>query len=562
MHKTKKTLVVGLDAVCWDYLDPLLLSGKMPTLKRFMDNGVWGTLQSTMPPWTPTAWSSIITGKNPGKHGIFDMIWKRPGSYEFIPTNSALRVGSPFWNTLNSNGITTGVVNAPFIYPVKPLDGFLVCGFGTPNSATEIAYPEEVADWIRDTFPDFKPVVEAEVLATAPPHEIYLAEKNQQATFVEIAGTLANRYDVDVLVINLMFPDHANHKMPEMAQVQEAYCQTDKDLARLIDVFCPDNVMILSDHGSGRLKGDFMLDAWLRDQGYYVTLRHTPSEYEAVFNWLLRHYFQDYLEWSGIKEKAARGFVKKIFFRLPNWVQESFWHKLETIYPDARQYLLWSGRADYSATQVFTGSIYSGLLYLNLVNRDKHGTIAFDEKKALLNDIATKLIEVKDPETGKPLFDNVYFAEDIYSGPEVPNAPDLILDGYASGWNLRVRKDYFPAPSRSIIDRYFVVDASQRDFGWHIREGIFVFSGEAFGEGEAAFEAYLPDIPATLLHLYGVPLPEGYDGQVRKEAMIAEYGTRSVTYQSSDDAEREIEQYSPKEAEELVNHLKALGYLG
>ena len=561
MSKPKKTLVVGLDAACWEYLDPLLNSGQMPTLARFMGTGVWGKLHSTMPPWTPTAWSSIITGKNPGKHGIFGMLWKRPGSYEFTPTNATLRVGTPFWNTLNNYGIKTGIVNVPFTYPVKSVDGFLVCGFGTPNSASEIAYPREVADWVRDKFRDFRPEVEAELLTLAPPDEIYVAEKQQQATFVEIAGELANCHQVDVLVINLMFPDHANHKMPEMEQVQAAYCQTDRDLTRLIDLFCPDNVIILSDHGSSRLKGDFMLDVWLRDHGYYVSQENTSVERSATFNWLLTHFFQEQLGWSGIKEKVIRRLIKESIFWFPGWMRQRFWNRIETVFPYARRYLVWSGKPDYSSTKVFPGSVYSGLLYLNLVERDGKGIIPLEARQDIGREIAAKLSQVKEPDSGEPLFSNIYLAEDLYTGPEVTYAPDLILDAYQSNWNLRMRKDYFPSPPREVVDRYFVTDAKQRDFGWHSREGIFVFSGPAFNEGAAPFEAKLPDIPATLLHLYGVPIPEDYDGVVRVEAMASAYRTQPVKYQPGDATERQEEVYSPEEEEALVSHLKALGYL-
>ena len=562
MMINQKTLIVGLDAVCWQYLEPLLRSRRMPTLQRFMDTGVWGTLRSTMPPWTPTAWSSIITGKNPGKHGIFDMMWKRSGSYEFTPTNATLRVGTPFWQTLNNAGIKTGVVNAPFTHPVSPVNGFLVCGFGTPNSASAIAYPQEAATWIQANLSDFRPEVEAELLATATPDEIFEAEKRQQATLVNIACELSKQYEVEVLVINLMFPDHANHKMPDMAQIQAAYCQTDQDLASLVTSFCPDNVMILSDHGSSRLKGDFMLGAWLRDQGYYVTLPLVTSERDSMFNWLLSHYFQEYLGWSGIKEKVVRRLAKESFFRLPEGLRQKVWRRLEIAFPDAKQYLQWSGKPDYASTPVFTGSVYSGLLYLNLAGRDEQGVVAVGEKTAVIQDLTTKLKTIKDPHTGDSLFTNIYLADDIYSGPELANAPDLILDAYDSGWNLRVRKDYFPAPPMAIIDNYFVVEASQRDFGWHSRDGIFVFSGEAFGEGAASFTANLPDIPATLLHLYGVSLPEDYDGVVWAEVMTADYQERPVTYQPSEGTRRQAEQYSPDEAESLIRHLKALGYLG
>lgn len=561
MGENAKTLVVGIDAACWDFLEPLLHAGRLPALSHLMATGVSGTLHSTMPPWTPTAWSSIVTGKNPGKHGIFDMLWKRRGAYEFFPINASHRVGTPFWNRLNEHGIRTGLVNIPFTYPPKPLDGFMVCGFGTPNLATKIAYPDAVENWIKGEIKGFKPEVKAETLATSPPDEIFMDEKRQQAIFVKIAVELANRYQVDVLVINLMFPDHANHKMPQMEQVWEAYCQTDRDLSRLLDVFQPDNVMILSDHGSSRLKGDFMLDVWLRDHSYYVTLENTRAERSAALNWLLTHFFREHLGWSGIKEKFLKRFIKETIFHLPEGMRAGFWHRFEAVFPLARQYIQWSGRPDYSLTQVFTGSVYSGLLYLNLIGRDKNGIIPFEARRKIGREIAEKLFQVEDPETGNPLFSNIYFAEDLYTGPEARHAPDLILDAYQSGWNLRMRKDYFPSPPRTVINRYFVTDANRRDFGWHTREGIFVFSGPAFIEGAASTNANLVDIPTTLLHLYGVPIPEDYDGVVRVDAMSPVYRTQPVKYQPGDEAEPKQEVYSPDEAEAVVSHLKALGYL-
>ncbi|HZD55089.1 MAG TPA: alkaline phosphatase family protein, partial [Anaerolineales bacterium] len=130
-----KTLLVGLDAACWEYLNPLVETGRMPTLGNLVSSGTWGKLHSTMPPWTPTAWSSIITGKNPGKHGVFDMLWRRPGTYEFILSNARTREGTPFWKRLNQHGIRVGLVNIPFTHPPDEVDGFVVSGFGTPSSA-------------------------------------------------------------------------------------------------------------------------------------------------------------------------------------------------------------------------------------------------------------------------------------------------------------------------------------------------------------------------------------------------------------------------------------------
>jgi len=302
-----KTLLVGLDAACWNYLNPLLEAGKMPALQRLIESGTWGTMQSTMPPWTPTAWASIITGKNPGKHGIFDMMWRRPGTYEFTPTNAKARMGTPFWKRLDEAGVRVGMVNAPFTYPCDPLNGFIVCGFGTPNSASDVTYPREVHQWIEQEFGHYEPAVEPQFLRTASPSEIFKVEREHQARQVQIALEMANRYEVEVLAINLMFTDHANHKMPEMEQVQAAYVQADKDVDALIQGFQPDNVMLISDHGSNRLQGNFLLNEWLRDQG----VRVIGAAGEGGATWLEADFSGDAALVVGSEDKGLRALTMK-----------------------------------------------------------------------------------------------------------------------------------------------------------------------------------------------------------------------------------------------------------
>lgn len=559
-----KTLLVGWDAACWEYLQPMLEAGRLPTLQRLLDQGVSGTLHSTMPAWTPTAWSSIVTGKNPGKHGIFDMLRKKPGGYDFVPTNASFRAGHPFWKYLNQHGVRTGMVNVPFSYPPAPVEGFMVCGFGTPATLSEVAYPAEVNPWLREQFSDFKPEVDAEVLRSAPPEEIFGIEKEQQHRFVHIATHLADRYQVDVLVINLMFPDHANHKMPRMEQVQESYLQTDHDLARLLDHFQPDNIMLISDHGSSRVKGDFWLGAWLRDQGYAVETENSPAERDAAFNWLLMQIFREYRRWSGGFEKFARKLTKESFFRMPKGMQEKFWARIEKDFPHARQFVLSSGKPDYKRSRVLYGSAYSGLLYLNVAGREPQGPIPAESRQALAEEIRQKLLKITDPDTGRPLFANIYTSE-IYHGRAVPYAPDLILDAYGAEWNIRTSK--YTAHPGPAVNHYFFKKANYRDFGWHSRDGIFVFCGPAFdpakaGQPKSGGEAYLLDIPATLLHLYGLPIPEDFDGRVLSDVLSSELRTVPVRFQPvEEESVGEETAYEEEDAEKLVEHLRALGYL-
>ena len=340
-----KTLFVGLDAACWEYLEPLLQTNQMPRLRQLMDAGISGTMHSTMPPWTPTAWATLVTGKNPGKHGVFDMTYRRPGTYDFTPTNAGKRVGTPFWNRLNDAGLRVGLVNIPFTYPPTPLDGFMVNGFGTPDSAENVTYPAELLNWIKQQFERFEPAVPAKFLQSAPPEEILEREKVHQSYQVEIAVEMAKRYQTDVLTINLMLTDHANHKMPHMEQVQEAYRLADLDLGQLIDTFQPDNVMLISDHGSSRLKGDFLLNAWLRDEGYFVQAENNPTERKAALNWLLLQWLRGQKGWSGTAEKLVRRIIRSTLFKLPESIQAKFWKRMEAAFPFPREYVLGRNRS-------------------------------------------------------------------------------------------------------------------------------------------------------------------------------------------------------------------------
>ena len=83
-----KVVVIGLDGASGDIIEPLMEQGKLPHLAHIMRNGVYGKLRSTVHPITPQAWTTFLTGKNAGKHGIFDFTYRKKGSYEMSDSNS------------------------------------------------------------------------------------------------------------------------------------------------------------------------------------------------------------------------------------------------------------------------------------------------------------------------------------------------------------------------------------------------------------------------------------------------------------------------------------------
>lgn len=535
----------------------------MPALSRLMAGGTAGTLDSTMPALTPAAWSSIITGKNPGKHAIFDMTRRRPHSYESMPVNGRMRLGTPFWKRLNEAGLRVGLVNIPFTYPPDEVAGFVVPGFGAPGSVSNLVYPREALADIEEKYGRYEPVVSPELLRSGRYQDIYEAEAHHQANQVAIAIDLAAKYDVDVLAINLMLLDHMNHKMPDIERVEAAILQLDKDLQALLDGFAPDNVMVISDHGTRRVKGDFLLHVWLRDNGYSVQKKRLPTEKAAIVNWIFVQWLQRHRGWSGFGEKAARFLLRKMVAALPAGWLKGFWARVERDIPGAQVYAEFSEELDYEKTRVYPGASYSSVLYFNVKGREPQGVVDPAEVATLAAEIRQKLTAVTDPDSGEPLFTAVYTADELYTGAAKVIAPDIIIDSYAAKWNIlsTFRRG---AHAEALRDRYFANNF--KDFGHHSRDGIFVFAGEAFrSDGSFGTAGSVMDVPATLLHLCGVPVPNDWDGRSLTETFNPAFlAAHPLTCQPGD-AETAVTfddgLYSDEENDEIFSHLRALGYV-
>ena len=151
-----RVLIIGLDGVPWELLRRWASAGHLPTLARLIRTGSAGPLASTMPPTSGPAWSSFMTGKNPGQTGIYDFLYRRPGSYVFPPVNAALRSGQSVWSLLGEQGKRVAVVNIPISYPVEPVNGVLISGWMTPYFAKDFTWPPELGDEIAREVGDYR----------------------------------------------------------------------------------------------------------------------------------------------------------------------------------------------------------------------------------------------------------------------------------------------------------------------------------------------------------------------------------------------------------------------
>src|ERR1700732_754490 len=142
--KKPKILIIGLDAATWDLIGPWAAKGYLPNLSKLIDQGISGKLKSVIPPITPAAWTTFMTGKNPAKHGIYNFLESGGGTYEMRYSNAGSRRSRTFWRILSDAGITAGSMNIPFTFPPEKLNGFQISGMDTPSENSDFIYPPEL----------------------------------------------------------------------------------------------------------------------------------------------------------------------------------------------------------------------------------------------------------------------------------------------------------------------------------------------------------------------------------------------------------------------------------
>ena len=153
----KKVIVIGMDGMDPNLIRRFVAEGELPTFKRFLESSTFGELGTTLPPQSPVAWSSFITGTNPGGHGIFDFVHRDPKA--FIPYMSTsrsfdskesikigdwsiplsagkvdlMRKGPAFWSVLEDNGIPASLFQIPANFPITSVHTKAMSGMGTPD---------------------------------------------------------------------------------------------------------------------------------------------------------------------------------------------------------------------------------------------------------------------------------------------------------------------------------------------------------------------------------------------------------------------------------------------
>jgi predicted AlkP superfamily phosphohydrolase/phosphomutase len=155
--KTKRIVILGFDGMDPELTERFIKEGKLPNLARLREDGTFRPLATTLPPISPVAWSSFLTGVNPGKHNIYDFLTPDRGRY--LPELSSARIrgskhvlkigryaipltrpqikplrkGVPFWHYLADAGVFCSVIRVPITFPPEKFSGVLLSGMCVPD---------------------------------------------------------------------------------------------------------------------------------------------------------------------------------------------------------------------------------------------------------------------------------------------------------------------------------------------------------------------------------------------------------------------------------------------
>ncbi|MCA9890051.1 MAG: alkaline phosphatase family protein, partial [Anaerolineae bacterium] len=497
-----RLIVLGLDSATFDLIIPWVNEGRLPNFEKLLATSAWGSLVSTLPPITAVAWNSFATGKNPGKHGVFDFVARAENSYQVSLVNGGQRRAEPYWRMLDNVGIAAGVVNMPMTYPPDQLEnGFMISGFDAPGTNANFAYPESLKPILKKNNYVISPLAKSRkewVEKLSQSFEV------QEKTFFELMEqrpwNLLTMVFMQLDVVHHLFWREMDEQDPIFGEViLNMYQRVDEMLGRLLGSLDHNtNLMIVSDHGAGHLKKAVSINQWLWEK-QLLHFRETKARYRVV---------------SQFTERSFGWMKRSLPDTLKSWVKSRFgWLR------DKAETALTLGEFDWEKTKAFSVGEYGGV-FINVAGREPHGSVQQSEYEKVRDEIIDGLQTLRDPVDGATIVRKVWRREELYTGSQVSSAPDLILEwGFAYDCHERAGGGQDSVFSDNIQYQVF---ANYRKTGVHRRDGIIILHGEPIKPGRMSSHQ-LVDATSTLLYLLEQPIPDDFDGQLIYEAIKPYY---------------------------------------
>jgi predicted AlkP superfamily phosphohydrolase/phosphomutase len=538
----RRVLVLGLDGATFDILEPLVKMGRLPNIGKFMNEGVWGYLDTTLPPVTIPAWPSMMTGKNPGKLGLFDLLKRK--DYGVEPNGYCYAEHTPLWQILNRYGIKTGIMNLPGTYPPEEVDGFMVSGMLTPSKESTFCYPSKL---------------QTELVTLGIDYEIDVPQWQyfDEGIFIKdvydvteqrgkVAEYLMQHVSCDFYLIVFTCADRIQHRLWDKRRVLESYWETlDLTLSRLLKKVNDDTtIFIVSDHGFGPLERTFFVNEWLNKMGFLKVKTKLNNRTLVKLSNVIEQIYRFLGERALLKPIGK--FLNK-FLGLENILKLTY-----SYLSNAR----FEGRVIWKKTQAFScvHTPHFGQIYLNMRGKMEKGCVKEEERDDILKTLIEELSHIEDTNTKRMLNVEIHCAKDIYKGPYIENAPELVflLDNGRCEIDAKVGEG-----------KIFVEGAPLTGWkGTHTKDGVFIAHGPNIKRGYRIEKASVLDFAPTLLYLFGIPLPDDMDGRVLEEIFDIDLSViqrkENETKNKADNLSQTLEK---DEIAQIEERLRKLGYI-
>lgn len=515
-----RLLIIGWDGADWEILDDLIERGVLPNVARMVTEGARGDLASTLPSHSWAAWSSFLTGRNPGEHGIFDFVERHPSQPgKRIPASSASLKCGTFLETLSAAGKEVRAGNIPLTFPPYPVNGRMISGAAIPPGA-EFVYPGDWKQELRERAPFPINGMEWVRFEEDPFALVDEARRFVEQRTASFELLLEGRWDVGICVY--LAPDRLQHpfgayllpthpRFAELAEsklaqaVRSVYALLDQHIAHLAAIAGRNTTIVLmSDHGFRPITRICDIDKVLLELGLMTRARSADATGALSRSSVVRALLRTRVG------RAARSRIRK---------------------PSATQ---WSVSTAYQ-------SAMGGGVSVNLKGREPFGTVEPTDHERVRGEIRGALLSFEDPETGARPIAEVIPREDLYSGPYVNLAPDLLataVDLCSLG----------PAPAATVDTTW--------PSGSHRRNGVILAAGGRTVAGKLGQRAII-DLPATVLDFAGIS-----DLSIEGRSIEEIAGTPvSKPVMADADPRKPGSDLSDAEQESIAQHLRDLGYI-
>jgi predicted AlkP superfamily phosphohydrolase/phosphomutase len=530
------TLLIGVDGATFTVLDPYMERGVMPFLRGLVARGTRAPLRSVMPPLTPPAWTSLVTGKRPGQHGVFDFFQKEePDSIYFHFASSQDVRSETIWSLASDQGRRVISVNFPLMFPPPAVDGCVVPGGMMPWRQLRLGcHPPGLFDRLKQ-LPAFKPrelldmELEIKAIEGCPDDEYAQwveSHIRREQRWAEIARHLIREERAELIGVLFDGVDKLQHLCwrfidpacrparpsaweQEMFERCERYFSTlDAMIADLVALAGPEATVILaSDHGFGPTRDVFHVNSWLEREGYLTWADRANGD-------------------------ADRAGTELGFAEMTRHV-----HAVD-----------WTRTLAYAATASSQG--------INIVSRipGTDDPLPEEVRRKLAGELADGLRSVRGPEGGRPLVDEVWTREEAFSGPHAELGPDVSLI-LSDGGTMSI------LPSQTLVAR------REEPRGHHRWEGIFIANGPGIQAGAEIDELSIVDVAPLVLHQLRLAVPDDMAGRVPVEILEEEEldrrpPRRVAAAPSARPVKRPAElDLDPDEQAAVLDRLRALGYV-